>query len=815
MKKSLIFLIIFILFLKIPVLGFDEKKVINTTKTEEAPRIDGRLDEEIWQSAAAYSDFIQYSPYNGDKASFKTVVKLVYDQSALYVAAMMYDPFPDSIYTELGERDADRDLNADHFSFDINPFNDGVNGMTFKVSASGVKTDKKRTGSGRHGVDVSWDVVWQSAVNINSEGWSVEMKIPYSAIRFPKAEVQKWGVNFWREVRRKREWSSWNYVDNEVGNIFNYLGSLEGIRSIEPPLRLSFSPYLSGYLEKHSESDKWSTYYNGGMDVKYGITESFTLDMTLIPDFGQVQSDDIILNLSPFEVKYNEKRPFFTEGTELFNKGGIFYSRRIGSRPRAYLSSRDINEGETIRNNPQEVKLINASKLSGRTAGGLGIGVFNGMTAAMYGEIADSLDRTEKIMTQPFTNYNMIVLDQSLRNNSYLSFVNTNVWRDGPKDENFYTANVSGTDFKFLNKDNLYSVGGQTALSQKYYDSLDTDLGYRVALSMGKTGGVFRAEYKTEIISDTYDPNDMGFERKQNEMTHEGSFSYNIFRPRGVIQSSRNSFDIEYASQYKPAAFSSLELSLKSFTTFMNYWTIGPGITYTPLGKHDFYEPRAEGRSYYRYPDLNLSAWLSTDRRKDLYAMLSLMYGTNSSPYDQNAYNFKISTRYRISNSLQFTLRTGLSKEYNDIGYVSYINSDSIIFGMRDNLTVNNTIETSFIFTNRMYLNFRLRHYWSKVDYNEEFFSLKEDGYLDPVDYNTDNIDINFNSFNIDMAYTWRFAPGSEMSVVWKNSIHTYGNVLIDNYVDNLRNTLQADQLNSFSVKLLYYLDYQYLRPKS
>ncbi len=815
MKIKIFLPFVLLVFIGFHAQGFETKKTLNALMVSEAPKIDGILNESVWSSAFPSTDFVQYSPFNGDEASYRTVVKVVYDQSALYIAAMMYDPYPDSILTELGPRDSDRNLNADHFSFDINPFNDGVNGMTFKVSASGVKTDKMRTGAGRHGSDKSWDVVWQSAVNINSQGWSVEMKIPYSALRFPKSEVQLWGVNFWREIKRKREWSTWNYVDNEVGNSFNYLGELMGVENVEPPLRLSFTPYLSAYLENNSETKSWSSFYNGGMDLKYGITESFTLDLTLIPDFGQVQSDDIILNLTPFEVKYNEKRPFFTEGTELFSKGGIFYSRRVGSRPRRYLSEGDLDSLESVLKNPLEAKLINATKISGRTKSGLGIGIFNGMTATMYAEIEDSTGAIRKEVTQPFTNYNMIVLDQSLKNNSYFSLINTNVYRDAPKDEDYYTANVTGTDFKFLTKDNMYSIGGQTTLSQKYYDSLDTDLGYRVFLNMGKTGGVYRAQYQTEIISDSYDPNDMGYERNQNEMRHEASFSYNIFRPVGSIQSSRNSLEIEYISLYKPTEFSALKIGINSFTTFMNFWTIRPEIQYTPLGVHDFYEPREEGRSYYRYPDLRFSGWLSTDSRKDLYARANFSYTKNSSPYNQYGYSFGVSPRFRVNDRLQLSLESRVGKKLQDIGHVETINSDSILFGMRDNLTVNSTVESRFIFTNRMHLSFRLRHYWSKVDYNDEFFLLKEDGYLEETDYVGGNGDINFNTITIDMAYVWRFAPGSEMSVVWKNSIFTYDDVLVEDYFDNLRRTFQSPQINSFSIKILYYFDYQYLKRKS
>ncbi len=797
--------------------GFEEKKSFKARKAEQAMRIDGTLSESVWSEASIATDFIQYSPYNGAGPAYKTEVRVVYDETAIYIGAFMYDPFPDSILTTMGKRDSDRNLNADHFSFDINPFNDGVNGMTFKVSASGIKTDKKRTGEGRRGTDLNWDEVWQSAVTIHQQGWTAELKIPYSALRFPKGESQVWSVNFWREIRRKREWSTWNYVDNEVGNSFNYLGQLEGLQNINPPLRLSITPYVSGYIEKDSKEPRWGTSFNGGVDIKYGITESFTLDMTLIPDFGQVQSDDIVLNLSPFEVKYNEKRPFFTEGTELFNKGNIFYSRRVGTEPAGfYRPYRNLGTNEEVIFNPVESRLINATKISGRTENGLGIGVFNGMSAGMYAEIKDKETgekRTE--LTAPFTNYNMIVFDKSLNYNSYFSVQNTNVWRDAPKDEDFYTVNVSSTDFHFLNKSNIYSIRGQAALSQKYYDSLDTDLGYRVSMTMGKTGGVFRAEYTNEIISDRFDPNDMGFERQRNEMSHRGRISYNIFQPVGIIQSARNSFEAQYSSQYKPNAFSELELSLNSFVSFLNFWMTRVELKYTPYGTHDFYEPRMEGRSFYRYPTTSFEGFLFTDSRKNVYGRFNFDVSKPYSPYDQFSYKVGIEPTVRVNDRFQFSFETKVSGNKNDLGYVGKnAAKDSIYFGMRNTSTISNMLASSYIFSNKAWLTLRLRHYWSRADYLNKYYLLQGDGYLEPLEY-TGADDINFNTVNIDVVYIWRFAPGSQISIVWKNSIFSYENRIRTDYIDNIRATLKAHQINSFSIKVLYYLDYQYLKRRN
>ena len=232
-----------------------DKKRLPAVKVVESPRIDGSLDDLVWQKANIATDFIQYSPLNGTKSDFITEVKILYDNNALYIGAMMYDPSPDSIYTELGERDSDFMLNADQFSVDISPYNDGNNGATFKISVSGVQSDRpprNRMRMGHRGGGDTWDAVWESKTAIVENGWIAELKIPYSAIRFPKDSLQTWGINFWREVRRNREQSSWNYVNREIGTTFNHLGELIDISNIEPPLRLSLTPYVSGYLERYN-----------------------------------------------------------------------------------------------------------------------------------------------------------------------------------------------------------------------------------------------------------------------------------------------------------------------------------------------------------------------------------------------------------------------------------------------------------------------------------------------------------------------------------------------------------------------------------
>lgn len=796
------------------------QKSIVAVKIQEAPVIDGSLNDEVWRSADVASDFVQYSPYNGKPSKYRTEVRVLYDNKAIYVGAMMYDPSPDSIYRELGERDSDYSLNADQFTIDISPYNDGVNGATFKVSASGVQSDKPPRSSGgmRHRED-TWDAVWESSTAIVEQGWIAEIKIPYSALRFPKDDLQTWGINFWREVRRNREQSSWNYVDREIGATFNHLGEIEQIRNIEPPLRLSLTPYLSGYINHESGQAGNDFSYNGGLDLKYGINESFTLDATLVPDFGQVQSDDKVLNLSPYEVRYNEKRPFFMEGTELFNKAGVFYSRRIGSTPKAYNDVYDeAGPTEDVVYNPSESSLINATKISGRTRSGLGIGVFNAMTNTMYATIEDlETGETRRVMTDPFTNYNMVVLDQSLRNNSYVSLLNTNVTRNAPNDENFYNANVTGTEFMLRNNSRQYSVSGKAVVSQKYYSERANDYGHSFELRGGKTGGAFRAEYRLEASSPTYDHNDMGYMRRNNEFENNFSLSYNTYQPFWKILNARTSLSYRHSMLYEPMVFTGSEIGLSANVTFINHLTAFLRAEFKPWGEDDYYEPRAEdeNRFYHRGKQFMTFAWLSSDRSKKLSANMRMGYTKTWSPYDQHAYSLSFGPDLKINDRLSVNYEIEIRKLINDIGYVSddEVTGD-IYFGLRENTTFENKVNTAYIFNSNSYISLRLRHYWSRADYLDRYFTLNTDGSLTDTDLD-DNFDYNYNAWNIDLKYTWRFAPGSEMSLVWKNSIYTGSEQIYYDFLDNINDMFSSGMGNSISLKILYYLDWMYFQKRS
>ncbi len=786
-----------------------DRKSITAVRVTTPPAIDGTLSDPVWQKAPIASGFHQYEPHNDRPASFDTQVRVLYDDYAIYIGAKMLDNNPEGILREMGLRNSGNNINADRFYVDINPFNDGINGFRFQVSASGVQTDSNMSGSSRGG-DTNWDAVWLSEVSITETGWIVEMRIPYSALRFPRGDLQEWGINFWREIRRTRETSSWNFTDRQVGDVLAYKGHLSGINGVSPPVRLALYPYLSNYMEKNGYDRGWANSINGGMDLKYGISPSFTMDMTLIPDFGQVQSDAKVLNLTPYEVKYDENRQFFTEGTELFGKADLFYSRRIGSRPRGYNAAQQHRqENELIWENPIETRLINATKLSGRTSGGLGIGVFNAMTAASKAVLKDTLEGSKReVTTQPFTNYNLVVLDQSFRNNSYLSLVNTNV--SGSADG--YMANVTGSEFRFLDASNLFRISGTAALSQQYFTEAENIYGHKYDIRFGKFGGIWQYNYSRDVISDTYDQNDMGFLRRNNRMNDGVSLSYNIFEPFWRFLSLSNTLSMTYSRLYEPRTFTSLNLQHNMRMLFDTRFHITLRTTYRPMGERDYYEPRVAGRFYRTDESVSTHLTYSSDYRRRVFVDGSLNFGRLQSAETQSEYGFKFQPTFRANDRLNLSYGIEYNEVKNDIGYVSRVQSDSIFFGRRQSPTVINTYRTTYIFNNHLSLNFNLRHYWSRVNYDGQYYLLQEDGRLAPMAHDMNIPNINYNAFTIDMLLTWHFAPGSQMTLAWKNVIDSRVDHIHKGYIENLRDILRDHQINSLSIRILYYLDYNTLR---
>jgi hypothetical protein len=775
-----------------------DKKVATATRINSEIKIDGALKETDWLLTPKANHFIQYSPYNGKEPSEQTFVRFLYDDNALYVAAFMEDNQPQLISKTLGQRD---NFNlADYFGIYIDPYNDASKSFGFFVTASGVQVDVKVTNS--H--DYRWNAVWESAVMHTPDGWSVEMRIPYSALRFSKKKNQEWGINMERVLQRKRERSSWNFVDINVDGMNKQAGILTGISNVEPPIRLSFIPYLSAYYENEEGENSYSL--KGGMDVKYGINESFTLDMMLIPDFGQVISDKEVLNLGPFETYYGENREFFKEGMELFNRAGIFYSRRIGATPEKFYDVADYAEEISARvvENPTTTQLINATKLSGKTDNGTNVGFLNAMSQFTRATLRDSItDKKKYYTTQPFTNYNVSVIEQVLKENSYITLINTNLHRPGDD----YTANTTGTELRYEFLEEL-AVRGAAALSQKY--DLDNPYGYKYWVQLARIKGNFRFELYHNTESRSYDPNDMGYLQSPNERSQYVEVSYAKREPFWRMLNWYNSLSVSYNTMFDYSQFKSSNINLSTRGTTKKHLSLGLNSTIKPVQGFDYFEPRVDGYKFKNASWQNASFWISSDYRKTF--ALDLRYGGwIANQYNQSGQWYSISPRLRLGDRFQIVYDFNGDDSFNSIGHVWNNGADTVVFGRRDYRKIENNINLDYVFTPNSSLSFYLRHYWTRVDY-DKYYMLNRNGTIEPYTEYDDNPNINYNAFNIDLAYTWQFAPGSEMSVVWKNQIISETDEIINNFGQNMENTFTDLGKNSISIRILYYLDYLQIR---
>jgi len=812
------YLTAFLLILMIPVLGFSnktlqdslflQKKSYQARKAIAPPKIDGKLIESFWLGLPVAGDFVVYAPLNGSVSKQRTEVRMAFDNEAFYIGATMFDPHPEKICKELGKRDQVELLNTDYISFDLLPYNDGLNMYEFKVTPSNLQNDCKYSAIG---VDINWDAVWESAVTINDSAWVAEVRIPWSALRFPKIPEQLWGFNLWRNFHREHEYSTWTYVDIKDQDIFKYYGTITGIHKINPPVRLSVTPYVAAYLEKNPDKSSWQYSTRGGLDLRYGINESYTLDMMLIPDFGQVQSDDVILNLTPFEVRYDEKRQFFTEATELFNKCGIFYSRRIGSTPRNYFAPYfEAGNNEEIIKNPDETRIINATKISGRNSKGLGVGFFNAMTSPSEAELFDSTSNTRrKIRTQSFTNYNVLVVDQNLKNNSYATIINTHYWIPDSK----YLANVSGLETRLNTPSRSFSFMGRLNISQVYNRAGKPEIGSNYMISVSRPKGKFQYELRREAMDTKYNPNDMGYISNNNEASNVLRLSHLIFDPIWKFQSMQSDIQASYTTLSNPKDFISMRLYADNLVTFKNYWSNYIDAGLNPKGITDYYEARSWGWIYKRPLNYDMNWRIASDARKAFRLHNSL--GITHAPSKENfAWYIETIERMRFSDRFSITVSCMFQDNFNDYGWADTrydtLMNPSIYFGRRDITTISNVLNIKYIFNTKASLNLRGRHYWSRVEYLD-FYKLEKDGQLSKTDFDL-HPSQSFNAFTADLQLVWYFAPGSEISFVWKNSIHTSDENIRLDYREDFRNTITAPQANSFSVRVLYYLDYQTVR---
>lgn len=542
--------------------------------TGEAPTIDGLLDEPDWISAMAATGFVVFEPNEGMPASQATDARVLYGDDALYVGIRAFDSSPDSIVARLARRD--QRPHSDWLDVVIDSYHDRRTAFRFGVNPAGVKSDGYLYDDVEE--DDSWDAVWDVATHTDEDGWTAEFRIPYSQLRFDGAPVQTWGINFARFIARHLERSLWAPISRGDGALVSRFGNLHGLSDLSPPARLEVLPYSLARLQRapgspgdpfHRPNDLSAAV---GADLKYGITTDLTLDVTINPDFGQVEADPAQVNLTAFETFFPERRPFFVEGSNIFtfrfSEGdgdmageGLFYSRRIGRAPRG-------RAGAPYADSPEQTRILGAAKLSGKTRSGWTIGVLHALTRSEEAQLADASGPIGETVVEPFAQYGMGRVSRDFREGrSAVGIISTWTARDpGAAEplaihEGAYTAGVDarhrfGED-RFIVSGNLLGStvrGSAAAISRtqrspaRYFQRPDaghTDFdpartslnGWAGAASFAKiSGGYWRYGGGAMARSPGFETNDLGFMRETDFVAPYVWAGYNHFRPSGHFQ---------------------------------------------------------------------------------------------------------------------------------------------------------------------------------------------------------------------------------------------------------------------------------------
>ncbi len=704
----------------------------------QAPEIDGRLSDDAWQRAVWSGEFTQRSPNDGAKPSQETAFKILYDARYLYVAIRAFDAEPERIERRLTRRDR---IDGDWVGVQLDSYRDRRTAFSFAVSAAGVKRDAAISNDGEGG-DSNWDPVWFVEVQVDSEGWTAEMKIPFSQLRYAHRTEQVWGLQVERSLFRKGERSLWQYIPRNAGGWVSYFGELRGIKAIAASRRVELLPYVVGDVQKFppEPDNPFATGQRNrfavGGDLKVGVTSDLTLDATVNPDFGQVEADPSVVNLTAFETFYEEKRPFFIEGQNIlsyrvsagdspFGNDQLFYSRRIGRPPQAYPA---LASGE-FADVPNNTSILTAVKLTGKTRTGLSVGLLDAVTARERAEI--DLDGQRRFETvEPLTNYfvGRLQKDYNSGNTSIGGILTATHRKLSEAHLNFLNraAYSGGFDFRHQWQDKTYYVDLRTAFShirgserallraqtssRRYFQRPDADY-VRVdssRTSMSGHGGFFsfgrggnhnlRANFGVMWRSPGLELNDLGFLRQADRVLQWVWLSYRWTQPFSVFRSLRVNFN-----QWSGWNFGRENVfkggNINGGGEFKNYWRFWLGIN---RGTAGLSTTDLRGGPALKQP----GSWshffnLSSDNRK----AIQFGFGGFNNWADEGGsrtHNVRFWLRFRPHDALQLRVNPFYTFNLQDLQYVStkeHAGEPRYLFGRLNQKTLGITIRLDYSLT--------------------------------------------------------------------------------------------------------------------
>ncbi len=784
----------------------DNPKTIHARRTPTPPQIDGFLREEVWNIADSVIDFSQRDPQEGLPASERTTIRVLYDDDALYFACMMYDSEPGKITRRLARRDDE--VESDYISIRIDSFHDHQTCFEFTINSSGTKVDILLYNDGNN-EDESWDVVWDVSTQLLSGGWSTEVRIPFRVLRFSNIGTQTWGINFIRTISRKKERDYWALIRKNESGFISRFGHLVGLEIAEPPRRLELLPYAVGnaeYLQKSIVNPTGEKYTgNAGFDLKYGMTSNLTLDLTVNPDFGQVEADPSVLNLTTFETFYPEKRPFFIEGSQILRfttfggmlGPGLFYSRRIG---RALSGEVSAPTGGNVVNAPTSATILGAAKISGKTQGGLSISMLEAFTNRETATLVDSAGNRFSQVVEPFAHYNVLRLRQDIWENSNLGGILTSAIK-----ENRWPAYVLGLDWDLKLQQNTYTLNGFLAGSRatdKFNDRITGSAGKFEVRKVAGEHWLWNAalDYTTK----GYNVNDVGFFFRPNDYGSTGELRYRDEIPGELFR--RYIVGLGYHVRMN---FDGVNLfrTVNWFgrVQFLNYWQIVHRGN-VDLGLFDDLESRGHGL-YRKQSPYELILGVEADPRMPVTG--DVEFSISGDKHGATGYSTKLATVLRPSTWLEFRFSLTVNPVRRKEGWFANVtdpfdvNRTIALFGDRDTDKFDFTLRSSIVFARDLTLQIYTQvflakgHYWNPRQ-------LIGPGDFKPFAY-SGNPDFNRKAFNTNFVLRWEYLPGSTLYLVWSHARRGEADNYFTSFTDNFRDTFSVPSDNVLLLKLSYW----------
>ena len=774
-------------------------------RTEQAPKMDGKLDDPCWATSPPETTFTQRYPDRAKPPTEKTEFRVLYDNANLYIGVRAYDRNPKGIIGRLARRDVG--VSSDWIQIDLDPYHDHVTGLKLAVNPAGTKLDWAYYEDTQE--DLSWDGVWEGVASRDSLGWSTEIRIPFSILRFKPGPNISFGLNVCRGVERSKEEDMWMPIYKGESGWISLAGNLTGLQGISPPRHLDLLPYALSRVDSKPKdpltNPKGTSFAQRlGLDLKYGLASNLTLDATVNPDFGQVEADPMVLNLSAYETFYLEKRPFFLEGaSSYYTPMTLFYSRRIGKALYEDGTQYDVNYNtDEIKKFPEYATILGAGKLTGKV-GNVSLGLLNGVTGKAYATV-DSSGAERRRLVEPPINY-FVGRTKADFGASSLGLLGTAVSRKGSE-----PAATGGLDWRWRFAGNTYTFQGQTAGSRAG-EAGDRKDGWGTDVKLSKDAGKYlRGKVGYRAFSPEFRSNDLGYLRRNDWAIGYGTLEIvKEDRPFGPFRSVELIFTDQYAQNFhreKLLREKNLDVDLST----RNFWYFGGGS-----GRNDqVYDDRVtrggpvtlNSVSHYIY------GWVSSDSRKRVMASPSVStWRSRDQSYGGEA---TLSTSLNLASNAKLSFSPGYTWGMLRKLWVTNVDSDGngtddhFVFGDLKERILDLTTRADLTLSPSLSFQLYAQPYLAAGHYERFDEMLVPKSYIyAPYDLGY-SPDFNDKSLRGNAVLRWEYRPGSTLYLVW--SQNRYEGTLDPGDFSprrDLSTLMRAQGENVFMMKINYWVN--------